>query len=364
MPHPTLYIAITNHGFGHATRIAAVAATIQRLCPELRLILTTTAPRWLLASYLSAEFIHRPLGFDVGVIQSDSITMDKSATLEKLQHIRAEQAAIVAEEAEFIRQNEVGLILADIPPVMTKIAQAAEIPCWMMSNFGWDFIYRDWGGEFIAIADWIATCFGQCDRLFRLPFHEPMSAFPQMTDVGLTGGEPRYSRAHFQAEFGLNTPSERTILLTFGGLGLAKIPYQNLERFPDWQFITFDRQAPDLSNLIKVNDSRYRPVDFMPFCDRVVSKPGFSTFSEACRLDTPIVTITRAGFAEAPVLLAAMQDCAYHQILSPIDFFEGTWDFLHQPPQSPRTTQRVAKDGNEVVAQSVIDYFAANSIGG
>jgi len=47
------------------------------------------------------------------------------------------------------------------------------------------------GGEFIEIADWIKDCFSQCDRLFRLPFHEPMSAFV-ITDVGLTGGSPRY----------------------------------------------------------------------------------------------------------------------------------------------------------------------------
>jgi len=49
----------------------------------------------------------------------------------------------------------VGLILADIPPLAAVIAKSAGIPCWMSSNFGWDFIYRAWGGEFIEFADWI-----------------------------------------------------------------------------------------------------------------------------------------------------------------------------------------------------------------
>ncbi len=63
----------------------------------------------------------------------------------------------------------------------------------MASNFGWDLIYRPWGGEFVEIADWIVDCFSQCDQLFRLPLHEPMSAFPVVTDVGFTGGSPRYT---------------------------------------------------------------------------------------------------------------------------------------------------------------------------
>ncbi|HEY9897240.1 MAG TPA: glycosyl transferase, partial [Candidatus Sericytochromatia bacterium] len=156
MPRPILYLAITNHGFGHATRAASVAAAIQRLCPDVLLILVTTAPRWLLEAYIQTDFIHRPRAFDVGILQDDSVTMDKPATLERLQQLRAQQNKLIASEVNFIKQNRVGLILADIPPIATLLAKATQVPCWMMSNFGWDFIYRPWGGEFLDMADWIA----------------------------------------------------------------------------------------------------------------------------------------------------------------------------------------------------------------
>ena len=48
MSRPVLYIAITSHGFGHAVRTASVAAAIQRLCPDILLILVTTIPSALL----------------------------------------------------------------------------------------------------------------------------------------------------------------------------------------------------------------------------------------------------------------------------------------------------------------------------
>lgn len=364
MSRPVLYIAITNHGFGHATRMAAVAATIQQFCPDVLLAFVTTAPRWLLESYLpDSDFIHRPRSLDVGVVQSDSLTMDKAATLEKLKQIRDRSSQIISAEANFIAQNKACLVLADIPPLASAIAEAAGVPCWMMSNFGWDFIYRDWGGEFVDIADWISNLFAKCDRLYRYPWHELMTAFSNVIDVGLAGGSPRYDLDTLRQKFGLTAPPERTILLTFGGLGLSEIPYHNLARFPDWQFITFDRQAPDWPNLIRVTVQPYRPVDFMPLCGRVVSKPGFSTFSEACRVGVPVVTITREGFAETPLLLAGIQANAEHLIVSPEEFSMGNWSFLHQPMQPPQQTEPLPTDGNSAIAQAVVNYIAQGDSG-
>lgn len=361
MPRPTLYIAITSHGFGHAVRAASVAAQVQKLNPEILLILVTTAPRWLLESYIEGDFIHRPRAFDVGVVQSDSFQMDKALTLEKMQHFRKKRHTIVAGEVNFLHNNRVGLVLADIPPLAAPIAHTAGIKCWMMSNFGWDFIYRDWGSEFEDLADWISQCYSQCDRLFRLPMAESMVAFPHITDVGLTGGDPRFSLSQLRAEFKLTAPQEKTILLTFGGLGLAQIPYQNLNNFPDWQFITFDRQAPELPNLIKVTDRQYRPVDFMPLCSRVVSKPGYSTFAEALRQKTPIVSLTREGFEEATVLLEGIQNHSQHLILNPEDFFETDWDFLHQPLQPPRQSTSLPTNGTETIAQAIVEYYRTSA---
>ena len=360
---PTLYVAVTNHGFGHATRAASIAAEIRLRCQQagipLTLILATTAPKWLLDSYLKGDYIHRKVSFDVGVLQSDSLTMNKVATLAALQAIQEKQSELIAEEAAFLNSAGVDLVLADIPPLMAKIAHAAAVPCWMMGNFGWDFIYRPWGDEFAAIADWIADCFSDCDRLFRLPFHEPMTAFPCITDVGLTGGIPKLTASSVRERFGITTPKERTILLTFGGLGLAKIPYeQALQTYPDWQFITFDRQAPALPNLLKITERWLRPADLMVVCDRIVSKPGYSTFAEACRQGVGVATLPRQGFAEAPLLLEGIQRHARHQILDSDAFFDGDWSFLDQSLVLP-TANKLAQDGNEIIANAISAYLSA-----
>lgn len=357
MPCPVLYVAITNHGFGHATRAASVAAAVKALQPEVDVVMATTAPQWLLDEYLPMSYEYRPVAFDIGVIQPDSLNMDLPATLAKLNEIKAHQRETVAAEAAYLKQRGVNLVLADIPPLATAIAHAADIPCWMVSNFGWDFIYRGFGPEFEAIAHWIGECFGACDRLFRLPFHEPMAAFPVVEEAGLTGGTPRYGVEDLRAQWNLSQPQERTVLLTFGGLSLQAIPYERLTQFPDWQFLTFEQNAPALPNLFKVPRQGYRPVDVMPLCSRVVSKPGFSTFSEACRLDLPVVTITREDFAEGPVLVNGLRDHSWHRVLTPAEFFDGDWAFLTQPLNPPRTTKSLVKDGNHQIARAIVDHL-------
>jgi hypothetical protein len=145
--------------------------------------------------------------------------------------------------------------------------------------------------------------------------------------------------------------------VTFGGLGLQAIPYTNLEKFPDWQFITFDRNAPNYSNLIKITDNQYRPVDFMPLCGRVFSKPGFSTFAEAMRLEIPVISLTRDDFSEAEVLLTGLKDYSYHQIVTPKDFFESNWEFLEMPLTPPRKAEKLDKYGAEAIAKAILNLF-------
>jgi len=355
---PTLYTAITNHGFGHATRTASVLAELQQRSPDIKLIIATTAPRWLLEEYIEGDFVYHPRVFDVGVIQIDSLQVDREATLDVWQQIYHQQSHLIEDEVKFLQEHQVDLIFGDIPPMVAEIAKAAKIPCWMAGNFGWDFIYRDWGGKFIDLADRLSETYSHCDRLFRLPFAEPMSSFSNIEDVGLTGAKPKYSAEYLRGKFNLDS-DRPTALLTFGGLSLQSIPYQNLANFPDWQFITFDRESPDLPNLTKANCDRLRPVDLMVVCDRLVTKPGYGTLAEALRVGVPVVCLTREGFLEAETLIAGVKNYSEHLIISPQEFYEGDWSFLNESFQAPDLAEAKLLDmhGEATINQSILDYL-------
>ncbi|MEN9218709.1 MAG: hypothetical protein Q6J33_06840 [Gloeomargarita sp. DG_2_bins_126] len=350
---PHLYVAISGHGLGHITRSLAVVQELRLLQPDLRLTMATPAPASVLQSYLDVPFTYRPVKLDVGVVQKDSLLQDLAATQLALQALEKQREHRVTEEVNYIRRTGVNLIFADIPAMAGFIAHRAQIPCVMASNFSWDWIYRDWGGVFIELAAQYSEGYRYCGRLFRLPFAEPMAVFPNQIDVGLTGQNPRFAPALIRQTLAIDTPPERTVLLAFGGLGLQGIPYRDLARFPDWCFLSYDRHAPPLPNLRLCHATPYRPVDVMPLCAKVVTKPGYSTYSEAYRLGVPIYSLERRGFAEADLLLAGLQQYCYHRVIAVADFYAQPWAFLRLEPLPPQSAQGLATDGNATIAAAL-----------
>jgi len=183
-----------------------------------------------------------------------------------------------------------------------------------------------------------------------------MAAFPHQEAVGLTGSDPRYSGEEVARRLGLER-ERPTVLLTFGGLGLQGLPYERLADFPDWQFLTFDPKAPALPNLQILDGQVWRPVDVMPLCRWVVSKPGYGTLAEALRCGTPMACVNRSGFAESPLLVEGLRRYGWHRILSPEEFFAGSWDFLRDPPHPPQAPEELDRGGNEAIAGAIAAFL-------
>ncbi|MCS6783075.1 MAG: hypothetical protein RMI89_07010 [Gloeomargarita sp. SKYBB_i_bin120] len=340
------------------TRTLAIVAEVRRRQPQVRITLATTAAVSDLKAYLPPPFTHRLVRLDVGVRQRDSLTQDVTATRQALEALLSQAEDCIAQEVAYMRATGVNLIFADIPALAGLMARAAGIPCLMSGNFGWDFIYRQWGGVFVELADRYAEGYRYCHHLFRVPFCEPMAEFPRITDVGLTGQWPRFAPEQVRAQLEVDTPPERTVLFAFGGFGLRNIPYDALQRFSDWCFLVFDPQAPALPYLRPCFQTPYRPVDVMPLCGRVVTKPGYSTYSEAYRLGVPIYSLERQGFAEAELLLQGLRKYSYHRVIAVADFYAHPWEFLALDPCPPQTADRLATDGNETVAQALLEHLS------
>ena len=358
----SIYVAISSHGYGHATRMAAVIDSLLQLNPDLLPVIVTGAPRWLLDKYIrSGKFLHRPLPLDFGVIQSDSLTLELDTTIQRLQSQRSQAAATIAAEAEFIRVNRIQLVFGDTPPLACAIAKAAKVPCWMAGNFSWDFIYRDYGDAFTPFADWIAELYGGCDRLFRLPFHDDMEAFPAIEDVGLTGSTPIYSAAAARQHLQLDA-NRPTVLLTFGGMGIDNIPYRNVTDFPDWQFLTLDASAPtDIDNLRVLNGEKWRPVDILPACDQAIVKPGYGTFAEVLRLGIPVRCLTRHNFAEAALLMDGLRRYGHHQVIEPAQVKCDSWSWLEDAFIAPTEATPIDADGNVTIARAIAAELSPSS---
>jgi hypothetical protein len=148
MAHVAAYI--TGHGFGHATRMAAVLSALAARVPGLRLTLVSTAPEWLFRLNLAHPFTFRARALDVGVVQHDALGLEQEATLAAYAARLAEQPALVDAEAMALARDGVDLVLADIPPAAFLVAEQVGVPGIGLSNFTWDWIYADYVRELPA----------------------------------------------------------------------------------------------------------------------------------------------------------------------------------------------------------------------
>jgi len=333
-----IYVCLSSHGYGHASRTAAVLAELVRLRPDWHVVLSTmVSPAFLGLSLGSVPHRIRPCRWDVGVVQADALGVDPEGTLEALERLDGELPAQLEREAAWLAsQGEPALILADVPPAAALLAARLDLPLVWLANFGWDAIDAPRGGAFTARAAACRDLYARGNLLLHCPLSLPMEWGVPALRIGLTTTQPRLDTAALALQLQLPPERERCVLISFGGMGKAFDPAL-LRRWPNHVFL-----GPDAGLAQEPNGrcfpSGVRPLDLMPLCSRLITKPGYSSFCEALSQGIGIHLVRRSGFAEAPVLEAELRRHGHHRLLEPKAFERGEWELdrpLLAPSESP-----------------------------
>jgi L-arabinokinase len=326
MPHVAFYI--TGHGFGHATRMGAVANAMAAQIPALRLTVVSTTPEWLIRLDFPAATALRRLALDVGVVQHDSIRLDQVATLRAYAHLLERLPGLIRDEVEYLRRDAVDLVVGDIPPAAFPIARSAGVPGVGIGNFTWDWIYAEYVSAHPSYRDMLdrireAYAAGQC--LLRLPFHGPCDAFRRIQDIPLIARPSRRPREEVRAILGLDA-SRPVVLLSFGGFEIQGIDFDRVEGLGDYLFLTTYALPRPLRNVQFVrlaNGLRYP--DLVAQADAVLTRPGYGIVSECLVNRTRMLYTPRPGFAEYGSLVAGLERDGVSAPLSNDDLLAGNW---------------------------------------
>jgi hypothetical protein len=349
-----IYVCNSAHGFGHGSRTAAVLTELANLRPDWRLVLSTALPRSFVAlAYGDLPIELRPCQWDVGVIQADALGSDPAATLQALTTLQNNLPAQLEQEARWLQQQPGPvLVLADVPPAAALLAERIGAPLVWLASFGWEAIYRPMGTDFQGWADEAEALYRRGDRLIACPLAMPIDWNVPSYPVGLTAGRPRLDRSEGLKRLNLPPERDRCVLVSFGGLGYSLAP-ELFERWPQHVFIGTDPALEGLVNGRRLPDT-LRPLDLMPCCGRLITKPGYSSFCEAMGQGLSIHAVHRSGFAEAAVLEAALQRHGAHRLLSQNQLRSGDWE-LDQPPH-PAQGLPLDPNGSEAAAQRLAQW--------
>ena len=344
-----VYACISSHGYGHASRTAAVLCELARLAPGCRLVLSTAVnPAFLTLAMGETPFELRACRWDVGMLQANALELDPEGTLVALEALEQQLPAQVEAEATWLAaQATRTLILGDVPPSAALLARRLRSPLIWLASFGWESIYLPLGEAFAPWAEQALDLYRQGQLLLRCPLSLPMDWELPSVELGLTCSTPRHDPKEVARRLNLPSDRERCVLISFGGLGMEMDPGW-LALWPEHVFVGVDPRVLEAANG-RLLPPDLRPLDVMPLAARMITKPGYSSFCEAFSQGVGLHVVRREGFAEAPVLERALREEGWHRLLEEDGFRNGAWE-LDQPLKAPRAP-RLRRDGSGFAAE-------------
>jgi hypothetical protein len=307
---PALAYYISAHGYGHGVRSADVIRAFAGLCPDVPVFVVSDLSRAFLLNRLAGVSVtHRPGSFDLGMVQVDSIRVDVDATLARVSALCGRWDALTAGEARFLEENQVGVVVADIPAIPLVAAARTGLPRLAVGNFGWDWIYaayRARNASWTPVVRAFERGYSNADLLLRLPFHEEMKAFPRIEDIPLVGGAGRERREEMAALTG-SDPRKTWVLLSFTTLAWGGEALAAVEKIRDYEFFTVLPLAWDIPNIHAVDRERLPFRDILASVDAVISKPGYGILADCIVNRKPLIFAERSDFGEYAILEAGIR---------------------------------------------------------
>lgn len=353
---------ISGHGYGHAVRSSQVIEAVKKAAPELDVHVRTSAPSWLFPPIAYSHAV-----IDVGIVQNDSLVMDIAASLKACQRLQQNAQAIIANELAYIARNEVGLVIGDIPPLCFEIAARAKLPSIAITNFTWDFVYRayvDQFPDFRALAAEMERYYSQATLALVLPYSCNLDVFPRREEIPWIARVSALTRDEAREKFALPQAAV-IVLLSFGGLGLERLPWQEFAKRSPFYFVTSGDALRQNGNLCIVPDARRDYADLIRTADVIVTKPGYGIVADAIAHDVPVLYTDRGEFAEHAKLVEALEACTTAAFIPQADLLAGKLaPHVSRILERERKQTPVPLNGAAIAAERILSAFGDRSCAG
>lgn len=331
---------VSGHGLGHSAREVTV---LRDLPPEIPLFVKTVAPEWFWRAEVKRPFTLIPESFDVGCLQTDSVTVDIAATRAAWEEQNQRNKACRADEIAWLRFVNARLVLTDVASFPLTLG----LPSVCVANFTWADIYADYAG-FEGIVAQLEAEYAQATLLLEAGLALPMPYFPSRESVGLVA---RVGSSHTLC-------SGRSALIYAGSWGMP-FPWESLERFMGWTFYTLTPPPrPWPGNLIVLSRETMPHEDLVASVDCVISKAGYGLVGECMAAGTPLVYGPREGFAEFAVLDAALQAWNGGMRLESEAFLRAQWPLEGIPTKG--SVSRLPPPGAAATIETLVKLWSAH----
>jgi hypothetical protein len=359
MTLPTIWCAISGHGFGHAAQVVPVLNTLGRHVPDLTAVLRTMVPASFFRERLAIPWSLQSVQQDVGCIQRGPLEIDVQATWEGYRKFHATWEARLAAEATAMAAAAPRMILADPPYLAISAGKRAGIPSVVLANLTWSEILtslRRPVSEHESLLASIRRSYGEADMALRIAPGLPMPDIPKVLDIGPIAEPAQPQREQLRAQLKIPA-SEPLVLVGFGGIPLETLPWHEMDHMSGYHFLV-DGVPPRAFS--RVHSLSALPFSFnivLASADVIMTKPGYGTIVEAVALGLPVVYVRRYNFADEAPVVEFLHRHGTGVELSRDDFFSGHWRPALEALAKTTTASKPPITGPSEAAKFLLQYF-------
>ena len=359
---------VSNHGFGHCTRISALAEELIKYGIVCHII--STKPAHLFQNLDPHYFILHQHSVDVGVKHSENLTVDMDSTVSSILELLFQRNEIMEREVEFLRQEKIDCIIADVPFLVSEFGAYCQIPVFAVTNFEWHYIYNSLltnkhilssQTEFSnpvtlkPVLNLIWSLYQRFDACFQLPFSssESTSAFKNNIPCGLLS---RKKDAYSDIRFLNNWDKEMPILLVmFGGEGKLELDYEALCCAFGGVVISTQTGVKAKNHYQVTVDADF--LDLIYSADIVLCKPGYSTLAEAVQMNKFIIYCPRKNYPEETVLIQGLNKYPNCLQIDTLQINVEQWKDIFENIHIGIKSANLYKNNNIMVAGSILKKY-------
>lgn len=298
----TIVYYISEYGYGHATRSIALIRELLILRDDVSVVICNSFAMNFMKDSLHEHgdrIVYHHVSTDIGyVLKNQSLDIDAAALIEACRKYQKTLPELVTEEAEFLRDYQVDLIISDISPLAFEVAANLQVPSLGISNFTWHTAYKNVIDQ--DLLNDFAESYHKMDYFFSLAGSvEPQWGAKDNQSFGFFSrgiDDPEVKRIRNL----LNPQGDKHIV--FLPIGM-KIDLGDISKLSLWDreaclFVVSNNMTIDHLNVHKIPSSYTEVQNYMAAADLVISKAGWGTISEAAGNGTSIAIINRPSMQE------------------------------------------------------------------
>jgi len=311
MSAPSLYVAISAHGFGHLAQTAPVVNALAERNPRLRVVVQCVLPSEVLRAHLRVPFDHIDESPDIGMRMVDSLDVLAEETYSAYAELHRDWSRHVQHEARRLREIAPDFVLSNIAYLPLAAAAAAGIPSAALCSLNWAECFlaycRDYAGADGIHREMIAA-YAEAEIFFNPAPSMPMPGLDNLQAVGPIACLGRDRREELHDRLGLQR-GVHLVVVSLGGIFTA-LPIEQWPCSPSIHYIVSSTEVPRRPDMFALDATGMPFIDVLASADAIVTKPGYGTFAEAVCNGVPLLYVRRTVWPEEPYLVNWLREHA------------------------------------------------------